>query len=34
MADGNLRSRPVGYIILTCGEFETSDAVIVRLRLI
>lgn len=28
MADGKLLSRPVGYVILTCGEFETSDEVV------
>ena len=28
MADGKLLSRPVGYVILNCGEFETSDEVV------
>lgn len=28
MADGKLLNRPVGYAILSCGEFETSDEVV------
>jgi predicted aspartyl protease len=28
MADGKLLSRPVGYVILSCGDFETSDEVV------
>jgi predicted aspartyl protease len=28
MADGKLLTRPVGYAILNCGEFETSDEVV------
>jgi predicted aspartyl protease len=28
MADGKLLSRQVGYVILSCGEFETSDEVV------
>jgi len=28
MEDGKLLARPVGYVILNCGEFETSDEVV------